>query len=56
MNSDQQKQLKSLQNVEEGLTDWEITFIDDLSNNYQDQELSTKQAARLQKLYEVKGL
>jgi len=52
MNTIEHNQLDDLLDVESGLTDWELKFIEDLDSRWRDRELSDKQAATLEKIYE----
>jgi len=52
----QKRMVQDLQNVEDGLTDWEIDFIDNLEQRYWDTTLSKKQEKWLEKIYIKKGL
>lgn len=46
------KMLDALLALEEGLTAWEVEFVDDLDRNWRDRELSDKQARALAAIYE----
>lgn len=47
MDKDQQQKILDLLNLESGLSDWEITFIEDLHNNLWTKALSDPQAEKL---------
>lgn len=43
MTKDEKNVVSDLLELEEGLSDWEIDFLDNLYNNFADRELSPKQ-------------
>jgi hypothetical protein len=49
------RMLNNILNIEEGLTDWEIQFIESL-NKSREEPLSEKQDKILTRIYEEKGL
>ena len=50
MNKYEQDLVKDLLLQDEGLDEWSISFLDNLSSNYQEEELSDKQRNVLEKL------
>ena len=47
MTSEQRQRVSNLLNLEEGLTDWEIGFLDNLMEKYWETSLTKKQDRRL---------
>lgn len=47
MDKDQQQKILDLMNLESGLSDWEVDFIENLHNNFWTLELSDRQAEKL---------
>lgn len=50
MTDQEQKDLDDLLDVESGLTDWEIGFIENLDENWRESDLTSRQAAIFNKL------
>lgn len=51
MSEEQQRMLTDLLDLEDGLNDWEVEFVEDLSHRPPDRDLSDKQADKLQQIY-----
>ena len=50
MTKEQQELVNDLLNLEDGLSSWEIDFLDSLNTNFKNQELSDKQQQVLDRL------
>ena len=52
MTEDEEYMLDELLDIEQGLTQWELDFIDNLDNKWRRLDLTQKQTATLRKIYE----
>lgn len=56
MTDDELKMVRDLLDLDEGLNDWEIEFLDNLNNHWEHRNLTDRQLEKLEEIHDRKRL